>query len=96
MNATKDYTQVIAEQEANLNRIKKEFDQQSAELDAMLAKAEAMGLDLGKQPDMSGMSEAERQYCLEFERQLQDINRLLTPVQPARSKAPRLSRRQMI
>ncbi len=96
MSATKDYAKVVAEQEANLNRIKEEFDRQSAQLETMLAQAEALGLDLEKRPDLGAMSEEERQYCLEFERQLLEVNRLLTQGQPERSKPPRLSRRRMI
>lgn len=96
MNPTKDYTKVVVEQEAKLLRLKQEFDRQSAELDALLAQAETLGLVPAERPDASALSEEERRYCFEFERQLNEINHLLAPEREAQVKAPRLGRRQMI
>lgn len=96
MPTAKDYGKIAEEQEAQLCRLKAEFDGQSAQLDELFRQAEAMGLDPGTRPDLAVMTEAERRCCADFERQLGEIASLLTPVQTPRTRLPKMSRRSMV
>ena len=96
MSDVKDFKKIVEEQEAFLNRLKAQFDEQSALMARMVADAEKAGIDLSRRPKLEAMSEEERLYCLEFDRQLNEINRLLAPAAPQKAKLPKMGRRSMI
>ena len=97
MNAMspEEFEKVLTRQEAELARMKATLDEQSALLDTLKAECAKLGLDKNPPIALEDFPPEYQARFLEFERDLKQIDEILTPSRP-KAKAPKIGRRMAI
>jgi len=95
-NEPSEFAREIARRQKALDDMKAEFDRQNEMMRKMAEDAEKLGLNLNEKPDFDAMSEEDRNFCLDFERQINELTSALQAQAPKKSKAPKIGRRAMI